>query len=134
MAASVRLDFLPASAIRASLTEPLTRDMARRARNVANRAKVLSPVKTGRLRGQIAPTVEVASGLPVGIVTASAPHSLFVHEGTGIYGPTGRPITSRRPGGLLRFPVGGGTIVYAHSVKGTRPRPFLRDALPAALD
>lgn len=116
------------------LTEPLTRDMTRRARNVANRAKVLSPVRTGRLRGQITPTVVIEGGLPVGLVTASAPHSLFVHEGTGIYGPTGRPIVSKRPGGVLRFPGKGGTVIFARSVKGSKPRKFLTEALPAALD
>lgn len=31
-------------------------------------------------------------------------HAIWVHGGTGVHGPTGRPITARTPGGWMTFP------------------------------
>lgn len=119
--------------IRAAITDPVRRDMLRRTNNVANRAKVLAPVDKGTLRSRIRAEVRSEPEGPVGFVISDAPHSLAVHDGTGIYGPKGRPIRPRTKS-VLRFPVKGGGIVYARQVRGMRGRPFLRDALPAALD
>lgn len=56
----------------------------------------------------------------------------YIHEGTGIYGPRRRPIRPRRKK-VLRFTVRGQPEpVFATSVKGIRPNPYLRKALRAA--
>lgn len=132
-------------ALQALLRSPsgfVAADLARRCRRVVNRAKVLCPVDRGRLRASI--TFEIAQGVGtiVGRVGTNVTYARAVHDGTGIYGPKGRPI---RPvsESILRFPVRGMTsaatrsstptgFVFAREVKGTPPRPFLKNALPAA--
>lgn len=48
----------------------------------------------------------------------------YVQRGTGIYGPSGQPLTSTLPGGFLRFAIGG-VVFYRRSIKGSPQRPFL---------
>jgi hypothetical protein len=108
----------------------LVRDTTRR---VANYAKVLAPVDTGRLRGSIRTRVE-ARGLQVtGTVAATARHAVWVHEGTGLYGPRHTYITPRR-GRYLVFPGRSGQTVFARRVAGVRPRRFLVQALRRGAD
>jgi hypothetical protein len=97
--------------------------VARKTAEVATTATTLAPVKTGNLRSSIQPRVEF--GPLRGEVEATAPYSLYVHEGTSPHPIT--PVNAR----VLRFPTKAGTIVYAQSVNhpGTRPQPFLSDAL-----
>lgn len=93
---------------------------------VVNRAKVLAPVDTGRLRAAIGPaqynrtwTLRPRVTIPVNVEYAG-----MVHDGT-------RPHTIRpRNAQVLRFMVGG-RVVYARVVHhpGTRPRPFLDRAV-----
>lgn len=89
-------------------------------------------VDTGRLRASIATQLRrgAAGGLVVRVGT-NVEYALWVHEGTGIYGPTGRvirPTTSR----YLRFkPKGTTKYVYAQYVKGMKANRFLTAALPA---
>jgi hypothetical protein len=59
-----------------------------------------------------------------------AKHAWFQEVGTGIYGPTGRPITPKN-GKFLRFTING-RVVYARSVKGTPAKHILRDSLQKA--
>jgi hypothetical protein len=66
-------------------------------------------------------------------------YGLYVHEGTGIYGPKGQPIRPKR-GQYLRFESrnprttapGRGSIVFARQVRGQRPNRYLLRALQAA--
>ena len=109
----------------------VAKDMLRRGRNVANMAKRLAPVDTGRLRADISVGLVDGSATPVVRVGNSVDYALAVHEGTGIYGPSGRPIRPRRAK-VLRFKAKGGKVVYARQVRGTRGRPYLRNALSAA--
>jgi len=96
------------------------------AREVMNRAKVLVPVDTGRLRASIRieqrRNLALRSRYTIGSNVYYAP---FVNDGT-------RPhiIKPKRPGGSLRFVIGG-RVVYAKVVHhpGTRARPFLDRAL-----
>jgi hypothetical protein len=78
-----------------------------------------------------------------------ADYPLFRHSGTGIFGPKHEPIfakhnldPSKFGGGLgyMKFPWHG-SILFRHSVKGSRPSPFmaeteaaLRALLPAMID
>lgn len=102
------------------------RELEATARQVMNRAKILAPVDTGRLRASIRiesrRLLTLRSVYTIGSDVSYAP---MVHDGT-------RPhqIRPRSPGGVLRFRVGG-RVVYAKVVNhpGTRARPFLDDAL-----
>jgi hypothetical protein len=65
-----------------------------------------------------------------------ANYAVFVHEGTGIYGPLKRPFTVRAgPGKVLPIRIHGGDLIFRKSavIKGMKPRPFLLDALRAVI-
>lgn len=84
-----------------------------------------APEKTGNLINMIGSEFSGSGFETEGKVISHAPYSIFVHEGTGIYGPSGLPI----------FPVTRQALFWpgaAHPVKmvkGQRSQPFLRDAL-----
>lgn len=129
---------------------PVVKDLVKRAIRVQNEAKRLAPVDNGTLRNSITYEVLRKNGKPLVRVGTNMKYARFVHDGTGIYGPKGRPI---RPvnAKVLRWPVRGvsssrpstvagrGRVVsksstrtgwaYAREVRGVRPTPFLRDAL-----
>lgn len=96
-----------------------------------NEARRLAKVDTGRLRGSITFRVTGAVAAQMkGRVGSNLEYALAVEEGTGIYGPKGRPITPVRAK-VLRFPVKGGRIVFARSVRGRPATPYLKPALQA---
>lgn len=92
---------------------------------MVNRARVLAPVRTGRLRSSIrAEPPRFFSLRGVVSVGSDLEYAGFVNDGT-------RPHTIRpRRAKALRFVVGG-QVVYARVVHhpGTRARPFLDRAL-----
>jgi len=94
-------------------------------RQVVNRAKILCPVDTGRLRASIKSKRSRFFTLrPKVTVYSNVDYAGFVNDGT-------RPhIIRPRRAKALRFRVGG-RIVYARVVNhpGTRARPFLDRAL-----
>lgn len=101
------------------------RELEATARQVVNRAKVLAPVDTGRLRASIRiearRTLSLRSVYTVG---SDVSYAAMVHDGT-------RPHTIRpKSASVLRFRVGG-RYVYAKVVHhpGTRARPFLDRAV-----
>lgn len=65
-------------------------------------------------------------------------YGLYVHEGTGVYGPKGQPIRPKR-GRFLVFEArnarttapGRGNLVFAREVRGQRPQRFLLESLQA---
>lgn len=65
-------------------------------------------------------------------VEVEAEYGRYQDEGTGIYGPEGRPIRPTKPGGVLVFdwPAVGG-IVFAREVRGTEPTRFWQKAVDA---
>lgn len=154
MAGDVNL-ILDSGEIALALRDPVTRDLFRRATAVANRAKILCPVDRGQLRQSITVALGTA-GLgsdPVAVIGSRLEYAIYVHEGTGIYGSgsmirpksgkflvwEARGTTSRRksrvPGRgftTTRAQVGS-PLIFARQVRGMPGRPFLRDALPAAL-
>lgn len=94
------------------------------ARQVENRAKILAPVDTGRLRSSIRSSQGTVGGNPSARIESNVDYAAMVHDGT-------RPHVIRpRRKRALRFQVGG-RIVFATRVNhpGTRPRPFLTRAL-----
>jgi hypothetical protein len=116
-------------AIRVLMTTPtggVARDMYRRGQNVRSAAVRDAPADTGRLRASIH-VEQVRHGDATGArVGSNIEHALVAHEGHG-------PITPRRPGGVLVFPVRGRWVFTKHvrAVEGTE---YLRKALPAARD
>ena len=129
------------AALNALLTSPqggVAKDLFRRATNVQNRAKrnlERQPrrVDTGNLRADIHVQVLTFAGKPAVRVGFNLFYGLYVHDGTGIYGPKGTPITPRSAK-FLRWKSKSGKWMYARSVKGMRPNPFLADAVVAAKD
>lgn len=127
---------------------PVWRDLQRRGRNVQQLARRKAPADTGTLKRSIITEMSTVGGVPVAQVGTNLEYALFVHEGTGIYGPRGqviRPRTAkvlrwprvnnnyRSTGGPRRYK-GGRTAAYSYArfVRGVRPRPFLREALEEA--
>jgi Bacteriophage HK97-gp10, putative tail-component len=102
-------------------------DIERRGRAVLSRARALAPVKTGALRNSISMSMGSEGGEVSADISASAPYALFVHEGTGPHMIYGHP--------FLAFQGRSGLVITrAVHHPGTRPQPFLADALDAAVD
>lgn len=112
--------------------------MFRRGVKVANLAKrnlsrEPQRVDTGALRSDIKPQLLTLGGRPICRVGFTLFYGIFVHDGTGVYGPKGvliRPVVKR----VLSWKTKTGKRVFALEVKGMRPNPFLKDALIAAKD
>lgn len=124
------------------------RQLQRRGTRVLNEAKRLCPVDQGRLRSSLTMQMQTVDKLPAAVVGTNLEYGLYVHEGTGIYGPK-RTVIRPKKARLLRWPVknnlyrvtggnrrykNGKTAQYAYApfVKGVQPRPFLRQALQVA--
>jgi hypothetical protein len=141
---------LDPAAIQKLLTSPqggVYRDMMRRGLRVETRAKQnlqTGPkrVDTGRLRASISTQMVVVNGKPVAMVGTNVSYALYVHEGTGLYGPAHKMIVpvnkkvlrwkTRGAGQAGRRAAGKGGYTFAMQSSGMRPNPFLKNALPAA--
>jgi len=105
-------------------------------------AKKFAPIRSGRLggssggRGGITNRVEIKGDNIIGILNAIAlsedgkNYAKFVHDGTGIYGPRKKPIFPVRAK-VLSFRINGKKI-FAKSVKGQKPNPFLKKGIDSA--
>lgn len=111
---------------------PVVKDLTRRGRRVQNQAKRNCPVDVGRLRSSIQMRHVTIGGEPGVEVFTNVEYAMWVHEGTGIYGPRHAPIFPKHGRFLVFTPRGAGSPVFARSVRGMRGRPFLTDALSAA--
>jgi hypothetical protein len=130
MASKFTIDRAAIAQLLTSPTGPVAGDLLRRGRNVEGEAKRLCPVDHGRLRSSITHELGQVRGQLAVRVGTNVSYALHVHEGTGIYGPTGQPITPKRAR-VLRWN-GRDGVVYRPRSKGSRGRPYLRNALPAA--
>lgn len=94
-------------------------------RRTYTRSQVLTPVDTGNLRasGRM-DLARDAGGLVIGGVTYAAEYAAAVHNGRRAL-----TIRAKRPGGRLKFTVGGRTV-YAREVRqpARAGRPFLSTA------
>lgn len=100
------------------------REVDRFARLVLNRARVLTPVDTGRLRASLRVKRTLSWRGPSAQVVTDVEYAAMVHDGT-------RPHQIRpRTKQALRFVIGG-QVVFAKVVNhpGTKGRPFLARAL-----
>lgn len=113
-------------------------------RRVENAARQRAPVDEGTLRASLDHAILVTRGRVIGRVGSGLVYARYQHEGTGIYGPRGRPITPKRgrflvfeakgpagplPRGARRPAPGSRGLVFARQVRGTPKNPFLLDAL-----
>lgn len=109
----------------------LARKAASLARRISAQAKTNVPVRSGFLGRSIQEDPIVFSG-PFRVttgVTATADYAAAVHDGT-------RPHVIRAKNGkALAFPGSNGQTIFRRSVNhpGTRPRPFLRNAVDQVL-
>lgn len=136
---SQRLDL---GAIQRLLTSPqggVVQDLMRRGLLVETQAKrnlagIGGPkrIDTGRLRASINTQVVTRDGLPAVLVGTNVAYAMYVHEGTGLYGPKHQVIRSRTAKRLRFKPYGSSRYVYARQVSGMPPNRFLVNALPAA--
>lgn len=111
---------LNAHASRATLPE-----VTKITRRVLNRAKVLAPVDTGRMRSSGRMDVKITTVGPVGSVSFPMRYTRFVHDGTGPH------VIRAKKKKALKFKGAGGVTVFRVQVMhpGTRARPFLRRAI-----
>lgn len=116
---------LDRAALNRTMQNASRRELEIASRQVVNRAKVLAPVDTGRLRASIrVESRRTFTFRSVFTVGSDVEYAAMVNDGT-------RPHQIRpRNAKALRFRVGG-RIVYAKVVNhpGTRARPFLDRAL-----
>lgn len=135
--ARVTVDPNFAARLRRAMADPIGRDMMRRGLRVESRAKQLISTKpkrvdTGRLRSSVRTVPIPYMGTYGAGVGTNVYYARWVHDGTGLYGPRHMRITPRRARALRFTPKGSSRPIYRASVKGMKPNPFLRDALPAA--
>jgi len=133
---------LDPQAIRLLIFSPqggVARDLLRRGLRVETQAKrnlggIGGPkrIDTGRLRASISTNLVTRNGVPTVLVGTNVNYALFVHNGTGIYGPMHRPIRPRHAKFLRFRPRTSRRFVYARQVRGMPPNPFLKNALSAA--
>jgi hypothetical protein len=121
--------------IRTGRTGPVYQEIEKQTRRVQNRAKRLVKVDEGHLRNSVDRSVGVFGSRVIGRVGTGVIYGLYLHEGTGIYGPRGAPIRPVRRR-FLRFEVKSGTlavggrpVVFARSVKGVKGDKWLVRAL-----
>lgn len=118
-------------------------DVVSYVRRVAEATRSLAvagaPVDDGPLRASLRVRMESTGAHVKAWVYSELHYALYVHEGTGIYGPKGTPIRPKR-GQFLVFearnarttPRGRGNLVFARQVRGARPNRFLLRALQQA--
>lgn len=117
----------------------VVRGVRRWSEQVREFAIARAPKATGELASSSVVEMNTHPGFVVGVITFRARHAIWVHEGTGIYGPRGRAIRSRS-GKLLKFRSGSGRLAasqrgrargytYVKTVRGQPGKPFLVWAL-----
>jgi hypothetical protein len=126
----------------ASPTGGVYKDMHQRGNRVLRAAKRLCPTDTGRLKQSISLEMSSIGNTVIVRVGTNLKYGLYIHEGTADKG-TGYiypknfkflrfPIVNNSGQGRRRYKAGAtAQYAYAKRVRGIKPTPFLRDALPA---
>ena len=91
------------------------------------RAVKLAPVRTSNLVNSI--TSSVSADGKKGILKATAPYSVFVHEGTGLYGPHKEMILIKAKNKKALFWPGAAHPVKSVKIKGQKANPFFLRAI-----
>jgi len=99
-------------------------------RRIAVRASRLSPNFSGRLSRSIRAGRTVQRGNLVSVkIGTNTGYGLFPETGTGIFGPTGRPIRPKNGTFLVFQPRGLGHVIRVRSVRGQPGQHYMRQAL-----
>lgn len=99
---------------------------------IQRRAQQFAPIDRGVLRSDIqSERIDAGTITPSWRVgnTRRTPYSKWVHEGTGVFGPRGAPIVPKNGPYLVFKSRRTGDLVFAKSVQGQKPQPYLRAAL-----
>ena len=131
---------LDLAAVRKQMTSPggaIYKDLLKRGLLVETAAKKnlgAGPkrVNTGRLRASITHQFITVNGMPAMIVGTNVVYAIYVHDGTGIYGPKGQRIHPKNKRAMRWKGKGVTGYIFAKSTAGMRPNPFLKNALHAA--
>lgn len=110
----------------------IARGILKIGKKVERKAKRLVPVDHGVLRNSINTELIIRKG-PVARIGTKVKYALYVHEGTGIYGPKKMPITPKHSKVLVFTSRKTNQLVFARSVKGMKGTPYLRNALIAVV-
>jgi len=123
---------------------PVFTEVERTVNRGVNYSRQFCPVDEGRLRQSIKGKVEQRGLALVGSWGSDLEYATYRHQGTGIYGPKRRRIRPKRgnvlvfessgtvgplPKGVKKAARGKRPIVFARSVRGVPPSPFLTAAL-----
>lgn len=121
---------------------PAARDLLKRGIRVQSRARRnlggttgSGPrrIDTGLLRASIHTNLMTGGPYLVMRVGSGQFYALWVHDGTGIYGPRARPITPKTASHLVfKWKKMGNKQMFLKQVKGMKPNQYLKNALPAA--
>lgn len=104
--------------------------VTRLGRRIASRASRLAPNWTGRLSRSIRAERTIQRGHRVTVrIGTHTGYGLFPEVGTGIYGPTGRPIRPKNGPFLVFQPRGLGHVIRVRSVRGQPGQHYMRQAL-----
>lgn len=134
--------YSPNGAVAKDLIKRGARVESRAKRNLSGHGHYPKRIDTGHLRSSIKSQLIMTNPAgPAVKVGTNVYYARFIHDGTGLYGPKHAVIKPRRAKALVfRSLVYGakhgkwaGKVVVA-SVKGMKPNPFLKDALPAFHD
>jgi HK97 gp10 family phage protein len=106
---------------------------------LATTAYGLEPKTTGNMAHGTTVSLEGGGADTKGIVKATAPYAVYVHEGTGIYGPLHRAIVAA-PGHAFLIPVAGAVeipgkpgFIFRTRIAGMKPNPFFKRAAEAVI-
>jgi len=90
-------------------------------------------IDTGKLRASISVELRRKNLQTITVrVGTNVEYAIWVHDGTGLYGPQHRLIKPKTKRYLRFKPHGSSKYVYARAVRGMRGNPFLANALTAA--
>jgi len=131
MAVRVVLERVAIAKLLKSPTGPVARDALKRGKRVQALARALVGKNTGRLAASIDVRLRTRSGGLVVTIGTNLDYAMYVHDGTGVYGPAHRPIRPRR-GHVMMFHSGSGGVVFAREVRGQRGTKYLERAIIAA--
>lgn len=122
MAVRVRINQAAMQRLMTSPDGPVVRHVAGITRRVRNEIVRRAPVDEGRLRASFDTSVETRGRQVVGRVWSPLDYALYLHTGTGIYGPKGTVIRPRRREALRFKPGRGRTVRRAGSAEKPRER------------
>lgn len=123
----------PSGPVAKSLLVRGYRVQAQARKNLGGGASGPKRIDTGKLRASISVQLKRKSSRTLTVrIGTNVEYAIWVHDGTGLYGPMHRMITPKTKRYLRFKPHGSNKYVFAKAVKGMRANPFLLNALSAA--